>query len=68
MKGMKAWWQSRGVWGGAITLAAGLAGLFGFDVSADLQAELVDHMVEIVALVGGVFALIGRLRATKKIA
>jgi hypothetical protein len=74
MEPVKSALESKGVWGSLITLAVPLLGLLGITLTADDTAVLVDSAVGMVTtistfatLVGGVMALVGRLRATKRI-
>lgn len=70
----KPWWQSAGIWGSLIAVAAGGAGMLGYTISPDDQAQLVTAAtkgVELgtaaVGLLGGLVSLWGRIRATKRI-
>ncbi len=66
----KAWWASRGVWGGVVAAFAGVAGLFGITLDAAAQAHVVDAILatcSALSALGGVLAIIGRLRAQKTI-
>lgn len=63
----KSMLASRGVWGGATALLAGLAGLLGYSVSPADQVSLVNLATGLAAAVGGILAIIGRIRATKRI-
>lgn len=59
--------QSRAVWGSAIAIAAGAAGLFGWTIDEQSRVAAL-HLVEAAAaLVGGAIALWGRISATKRI-
>lgn len=59
--------RSRAVWGAAIAIAAGLAGVFGWTVDEASQAATLELVEGAAALVGGALALWGRVRATKRI-
>lgn len=67
MNGTKGFFSSVGIWGGLIALGAGVAGIFGYAVSADDTAQLSALVDDLVAAVGGLVAIWGRIRATKKI-
>lgn len=67
MTDSKSLFLSRGVWGGAIAVLAALAGLVGYQVTPDQQAELVETGALIVSGIGGLIALWGRISATKRI-
>ena len=59
----KKWYQSKAVWGGLIAVAAAIAGAFGYAVSADDQASIVEAVVAIGGGIGGVLAVYGRVKA-----
>jgi hypothetical protein len=63
----KAWWMSRGVWGGVVAALAGLAGIWGYSIPAEDQARVVELIVAIVSAVGGVVAVVGRAMAKRPI-
>ncbi len=67
MSGNKAWWQSRAVWGGLVAAVAGIGGLFGLNLDEASQGMVVDVAVQMATVVGALIAVIGRVRATKKI-
>lgn len=67
MNGSKSFLTSKTVWGGLIALVAGLAGLAGYAIGADEQAALVDHIDSLMAAIGGIIAIYGRVVATKSI-
>ena len=59
--------HSKGVWGGAVAISAGLAGVLGYTVTPADQVQIVNLAAGVVSAVGGVLAIIGRIRATKRI-
>jgi Na+-transporting NADH:ubiquinone oxidoreductase subunit NqrE len=59
----KKWYQSKAVWGGLIAVAAAIAGAFGYAVSPDDQASIVEAVVAIGGGIGGVLAVYGRVKA-----
>lgn len=63
----KPWWQSKTVWGGAIALAAGVAGAFGLSIGPDEQEALASAIVGVASGVGGLLAIYGRIKASKAI-
>lgn len=63
----KSWWQSKTVWGGAVALIAGAAGLLGFNIGPEDQAALIDSLYAIASAVGGLLAIVGRVKASKRI-
>lgn len=60
----KPWWQSRSVWGGVVAAGAGIAGALGYHFDVALTTELV---TSVAGAVGGVLAIVGRIRATRPI-
>lgn len=68
MNDSKAWWQSKGVWGGLVAFAAAVIGpLVGVSLDAIEQGEAVDIIVAATGIGGSVLAFIGRIRAKAKI-
>lgn len=63
----KPWWQSKTVWGGAIAVAAGVAGAFGFSIGPDEQEALAAAIVGVASGVGGLLSIYGRIKANKAI-
>ena len=67
MNDNKLWWQSKAVWGGIIALLSAIAGAFGYAVSADDQSALSDIALTIGGAVGGLLAIYGRTKASKRV-
>jgi hypothetical protein len=67
MDDSKPWWQSNGVWGGLVAVLAVLLGFFGYEIGGDVQGELVEAVSGAVALAATLWAIVGRIRATKRI-
>lgn len=67
MDDYKSLFTSKTVWGGIIAVAAGLAGVFGYSVSPADQVQAIDALSGVAAAVGGIVAIFGRVKATKKI-
>ena len=67
----KKWWQSKTIWGAAITVTSVLGGFFGLELTADEQALLTDTLVAAVGAVGGLVgagvSVYGRVKADKSI-
>lgn len=63
----KAWWQSKAVYGGLVAVAAGVAGVMGYAIDQDAQNGIVELLVGIAGGIGGLWAMYGRVKATKKI-
>lgn len=64
---MKKWYHSKAVWGGIVSSLAGLAGVFGFVVDADAQAQITNLCLAVGSAVGGLLAIYGRVRASSVI-
>lgn len=68
MEGEKGFWQSKTVWGGIISLAAFAAGWLGYAITAADKAEVVDDITTLIGIAASLFAIYGRVSATKTIA
>lgn len=64
---LKAWYQSRTVWGALIAIAASLANAAGIEVTSGDGAELAELIVAAVGTAGGLVALIGRISARRRV-
>ena len=67
-------WVSKGVVGGALAAIAGVAMLVGVDFTpedakaiGDSVDVVADKLFEVVSIVGGVLAIVGRITASSKI-
>jgi hypothetical protein len=67
MEDAKPFWQSKGVIGGLVAFAAGVAGIFGIGVPEAAQGEITTHVHGLVVAAGGLLAMYGRLKADRKI-
>jgi len=63
----KAWWASRTIWAGIVSALAGIAGVAGYSISPDDQAQIVTLAVGVASLLGGAGAIVGRIRARKAV-
>lgn len=63
----KKWYQSKAIWGGIVAVASGLAGLIGVEIDEQTQQDIVNVIVEVGSVVGGVMAIYGRLKANKEV-
>ena len=68
MNEVKPWYASRAVWGGLVAVAAGLARLWGFELSGADASTLADAGCAVAGLAGGVLAVFGRVLASRAIA
>jgi hypothetical protein len=67
MNDVKAWYQSRTVWGALIAILASLANAAGIEVTAGDEGELADLVVAAVGTAGGLIALFGRVSARRRV-
>ena len=65
---LKPWYLSKTVWGSLVAILAALAGLFDIEFHPDDQRRAVDMLVQGIGAAGALLALLGRLRATHRIA
>jgi hypothetical protein len=63
----KPWFQSKGAVGAVVSVIALGAGMAGYQIMPDLQADIAKTWLDVVAMVGAVVALVGRLTASKKL-
>lgn len=61
------WYQSRVTWGAIIAVVGGLAGIGGYSIGADDQAQIVNGIVGVTTAIGGLLAWYGRWKAQKPI-
>lgn len=69
MNDTKPWWQSKGILGSFAVLISVALSAFGFEIDTleGFEEGLTETLVTLTTLVGGVLALIGRVKATKKV-
>ena len=63
----KPWYLSRTIWASAIAVVATLANAFGFPLHAEDVSALPDVILQAVAAIAGVIAIVGRLSARSRI-
>ncbi|WP_274424855.1 hypothetical protein [Chelativorans sp. YIM 93263] len=64
----KPWYLSRTIWASIVTVVSGMGGLFGLPVEDIDRQALTDTLLQAVIAVSGLFAILGRVRATSRIA
>lgn len=68
MEDTKKWYESKAVVAGLVgVIAAGVNQFTGYTVGEDLTPLLTDNLSSAIALVASMFAIYGRVKATKKI-
>ena len=58
---------SRTVWAGLLATAAGIAQVYGYEFTADTQANVLNIITGVVGCAAGVGAVLGRIAAKKRI-
>lgn len=61
------WWQSRVTWGALLAALAGVLGVLGYSFPAEVQGKIIDLIIALLPLIGGLTALYGRWVAKKPI-
>ena len=64
---VKSLMSSKTAWGAIIAILAGVAGIFGYSIASPDQVEIVNIASSIASSLGGLIAIYGRVKATKKI-
>jgi hypothetical protein len=67
MSDMKTLFSSKTFWGALVAVLAGASSLFGYQLAAEDQAEIVNAVSGIAAAAGGLVAIYGRVVASKRI-
>ena len=67
MSGTKAWYESKGVWGGVVAVAVIVMGVFGYTITPEDQEKVVLALTAIGAAAGSIVSVVGRYKATKRI-
>lgn len=68
MEENKKWWESKGVWGGVLAVVGGLLGVGGYVLGPEDIETLSAAFASIGSAVGGILAVYGRVKASKKVA
>jgi hypothetical protein len=64
---VKPWIASRTVWGGAVALIASASTFFGYTLTAEDQASIVEVCLQLATLAGSAMAIYFRIKAKKRI-
>ncbi len=67
MNTSKPWYLSRTIWASIITIATASGSFFGLPFSGVDDAALTDAVLQVIAAVSGVVAILGRVSATTRI-
>ena len=63
----KAWYKSKGVMGGIVTIMAVVLGTFGYKLAPEDQTQLIEAVSAIGGVIGGLLSIYGRVTASKSI-
>ena len=63
----KYWFQSKTILASIVTVIALIAGGFNLNIDAQTQGEAVELVSVVVGVIGSVFAIYGRIKASKTI-
>ncbi len=67
MTSTKSFFASSTVWGGLVAVIAAVLGFFGYGFAEADQAQLVEWASTLAGIAGGLVAIVGRVRASKRI-
>jgi len=67
MDEIKPWYQSKTILGGIVAVGSAAAGAFGITLGPDELMGLVAALSSIGSGIGGLLAIIGRIRAIKRV-
>ena len=67
MTDTKSFLASTTIWGGLIAMIAAGLGFFGYSFGAEDQALTVEWATSLAGMIGGLIAIVGRVRASKRI-
>jgi hypothetical protein len=63
----KPWWSSKGTIGAIVAVLALGLGMAGYQISPEMQSEVVQAVFNVIALAGALVGLVGRLTASKRV-
>lgn len=67
MDGVKSLLTSKTIWGALVAVLGGITSLFGYTVSPADMTAVVDTVGQVVGIGGALYAIYGRVVASKKI-
>ena len=68
MNETKDWYKSKAVWGGIVAAVSGMLVMFGVGAVEGEEDSIVELIMQAVAIVGGIVAIVGRLVAKSRLA
>jgi hypothetical protein len=67
MTNIKPWWQSKTMWGAIMTIASATLGVLGYDIGDAEREAMTGVLTSLGAAIGGLVAIIGRIKARNRI-
>jgi hypothetical protein len=67
MTDIKPWWKSKTLWGAIVTIGSAALGLAGLELGEAEAEALTGFLTSLGAAIGGIIAIVGRLRAKSRI-
>lgn len=61
------WYASRVTWGALLAAVSGVLGILGYSFPAEMQGKIIDLIIALLPIIGGLTALYGRWVAKKPI-
>ena len=63
----KPWYQSKTIIGATLSTICGASAVFGLSIGQDTQSHIIDIVLALGAVASSVFAIYGRVKATKPV-
>lgn len=67
MSDMKAWYQSKTIWGALVAILASVLQAAGTPLEAGAERDLVEALTTLAGAAGGLLAIYGRLSADRRV-
>ena len=63
MEQSKPWYLSRTIWASLVSIAASIGAFVGYDIDEATRSGLTDALLQVVAALAGISAIMGRIAA-----
>lgn len=63
MNDSKPWYMSRTIWAALVSTGASIGSFLGIETDPGLRADLTDELLQLIATIGGIAAIYGRMTA-----
>ena len=67
MEDNKKWWESKTILASLVTVIALIAGMFNITIDTESQQGIIELATVLIGAIGSGIAIVGRIRASKKI-